>query len=338
MTERNDLLESIADTIADYRAGEIPQRTPQGIEAWVGQFDASVQLAILREMSHVLKQTYLPKSTVEGFLSELVVLEKLTRGDPHAFWKSAKLLDIQGGGSSQTEMLQVFETSLREKCGLTLGQCSGSSGTFVYIDDGVFTGNRLRTDIGNWIREDAPEKAELNIIVIALHKAGQYYARTGLEKVAKDSGKSIKTNWWRCIALEDRKTYTTKSDVLRPTEIPDVSLVQQYVESLSYPPALRTAASIGENKFFSSEEGRHILEQEFLKAGVSIKSQNPNLNVYQRPLGNSVLETLGFGSLIVTFRNCPNNCPLVLWVDQDDFPALFPRRTNSDSLADQVSF
>ena len=338
MTERNDLLISIADTIADYRAGEIPQRTPQDIEEWVGQFDASVQLPILREMSHVLKQTYLPKGNVEGFLSGLVVLEKLTRGDPQTFWRSAKLLDIQGGGSSQTEMLQLFEASLRDKCGLTLDQCSGSSGIFVYIDDGIFTGNRLRTDIGDWIREDAPEKAELNIIVIAMHRGGQYYARNELEKVAKASGKSIKTNWWRCIELEDRRTYTTMSDVLRPREIPDVSLVHEYVESLRYSPTLRTAGSLGENKFFSSEEGRHVLEQEFLKAGVAIRSQNSNLNVYQRPLGNSVLETLGFGSLLVTFRNCPNNCPLVLWVDQDHYPALFPRKTNSDSLADQVFF
>ena len=39
----------------------------------------------------------------------------------------------------------------------------------------------------------------------------------------------------------------------------------------------------------------------------------PNLNVYQRPLGNMVLEALGFGSLHVTFRNCPNNCPLAFW-------------------------
>ena len=338
MTERTDLLKSMADTIADYRAGEIPKRTSQYIEAWLGQFDAPVQLPILREMNHVLKQTYLPKSTVEGFLSGLVVLEKLTRGDPHAFWKSAKLLDIQGGGSSQTEILQVFEASLREKCGLTLDQCSGSSGIFVYIDDGIFTGNRLKTDIGNWIREDAPETAELNIIVIALHRGGQYYARTELEKVAKASGKSINTNWWRCITLEDRRTHTTRSDVLRPTEIPDVSLVHQYVASLRYTPTLRAAGYLGENKIFSSEEGRHLLEQEFLKAGVAIRSQNPNLNVYQRPLGNSVLETLGFGSLLVTFRNCPNNCPLVLWVDQDDFPALFPRKTNSDSLAEQGFF
>ena len=56
----------------------------------------------------------------------------------------------------------------------------------------------------------------------------------------------------------------------------------------------------------------------------------PNLNQFQRPLGNSLLETLGFGSLIVTFRNCPNNAPLPLWVGNPWHP-LFPRTTNSDT-------
>jgi hypothetical protein len=42
------------------------------------------------------------------------------------------------------------------------------------------------------------------------------------------------------------------------------------------------------------------------------------------------LETLGFGSLIVTFRNCPNNAPLAFWVDSPWYP-LFPRTTNSNA-------
>ncbi len=42
------------------------------------------------------------------------------------------------------------------------------------------------------------------------------------------------------------------------------------------------------------------------------------------------LETLGFGSLVVTFRNCPNNAPLALWVGDPWYP-LFPRTTNSQA-------
>ena len=338
MTELRGLIHSIAQTIADYRYGQIPKPTADHVMLWVRQFDGHVQVPILRELDHVLKGTYLSKSKVEVFLSSLVVNEKITGGDPSSYWRSVHLLDIQTDGNSQHEMLNMFSAAMESKIGFGLQDCIGTSGTFVYIDDGVYTGNRLRTDITAWIREDAPEEAELNVIAIALHRGGQHYARTGLEKVAKSSGKSIKINWWRCVALEDRRIYTTLSDVLRPTKIPDVPLVHEYVDSLKYPPTLRKPGSLGRNKFFSCEEGRHVLEQEFLKAGVTIRSKNPNLNVYQRPLGNSVLETLGFGSLLVSFRNCPNNCPLVLWVDHDDYPALFPRKTNTETSDDQAFF
>lgn len=64
-----------------------------------------------------------------------------------------------------------------------------------------------------------------------------------------------------------------------------------------------------------------------LDDGVKIRGMCPHLNKYQRPLGNMILETLGFGSTIVTFRNCPNNAPLAFWAGDPWYP-LFPRKTN----------
>jgi len=78
---------------------------------------------------------------------------------------------------------------------------------------------------------------------------------------------------------------------------------------------------------FSSENARDLLEQQVLIKGAQIRQMCPNLNEYQRPLGNSVLKTLGFGSLVVTFRNCANNCPLAVWAGDPWIP-LFPRKTN----------
>ena len=136
--------------------------------------------------------------------------------------------------------------------------------------------------------------------------------------------------WWRAIQLEDQKINTNSSDVLRPVTIPDDDAVNEYVKAMTHKPHLRTAGQVGGVGIFSSDAGRQLLEQEFLKAGVQIRKLCPQLNKYQRPLGNSVLETLGFGSLIVTFRNCPNNAPLVLWVGEPWYP-LFPRTTNSQT-------
>ena len=118
--------------------------------------------------------------------------------------------------------------------------------------------------------------------------------------------------------------------MLRPTVIPNDEAVQAYFEDVNteqFPVALRQPGNVGTCSFFSSEEGRATLEQEFLKKGVEIRAACPNLNEYQRPLGNMVFKSLGFGSMLVTHRNCPNNCPLVFWVDAPWYP-LFPRINN----------
>lgn len=327
MTERKRLLKSIAETIADYRAGDIDAPTPEHVEMWIDQFDGEVQEAMLAELDHVLKRIYMPKAVVDRFLSSLVTNKRLAGDDPCAFWEDVKFLDIQSGGNSQREMLRMFDAILRNECDFETDDCGDDPETYLYLDDAIFTGNRIRNDITSWIQSSAPQDAKVHVVTIALHRGGQWYANGKIQEAAKTAGKDIDLSWWRCIEIEDRRAHTHSSDVLRPTSIPDDELTQEYVNGMTHAPVLRKPGNVGENKFFSSEEGRHLLEQELLKAGTRIRSMCPYLNVYQRPLGNMVLETLGFGSLLVTFRNCPNNCPLAFWAGDPWYP-LFPRKTN----------
>lgn len=329
MSERADLLASIAYTARDYRSGEVATPTPAHVDDWIGQFDAAVQLPMLREMDQVFKSTYFSLEKVTCFLRNLIGTATLVGTDPCVFWRGVHFLDIQGGGNSQSEMLALFDELLQERCGFGIEAGDGGS-AFVYLDDAIFTGNRVRRDLEAWITKEAPRKAKLHIISIALHRGGRYYADTCIAKAAAASGKKIDVSWWRAIELEDRKKYNDTSDVLRPTSIPNDSDVQDYVASMKYPPTLRRPGSLGAHALFADEEARNVLEQEFLKAGVRIRRMCPNLGATQRPLGHMTLETLGFGSLIVTFRNCPNNAPLALWAGEPWYP-LFPRTTNSQT-------
>lgn len=329
MSERQSLLESIANTTADYREGDLDTPTPAHVERWVSQFAPGLQLHILKEMDHVLKQTYFSRRRTVNFLTGLFQTEKLVGDNPCTFWKGVKFLDIQGGGASQKEMLVLFGKILMKKCGFSVDDCGANPTTFVYLDDAIFSGGRVSHDLVDWISNDAPDSTSLHVIVIATHKSS-YYNKNKVIELIKSSGKTIDINWWHAIDLEDRKKYTDSSDVLRPSSIPTDHDVQVYVDAMRYPPHFRTAGQVGALGIFSSDEGRQILEQEFLKAGVHIRKICPNLNHYQRPLGNMVLDTLGFGSLIVTFRNCPNNAPLALWAGDPWYP-LFPRTTNGDT-------
>lgn len=329
MSERKRLLESIAGITADYRAGEIPKPTPEHVDQWVNQFPKVVQQPILAEMEHVLGKTYLSKVGVENFLKKLVKNPKLAGTDPASFWRGVKFLDIQGGGNSQREMLALFSVILKNEVGFTVAQCGNTNPkAFIYLDDVLFTGNRILKDLTKWIGADAPASATVHVITIGLHSGSQHYAQGRIHTAATAAQKKLSITWWRAVEIEDRRDHTDASDVLRPTSIPNDALTQAYVATLDgYPPVLRKPGNVGPKAFFSSEAGRSLLEQEFLKTGAYIRSICPHLNVYQRPLGNMVLKTIGFGSLIVTFRNCPNNTPLALWAGNPWYP-LFARKTN----------
>lgn len=330
MTERTDLLASIAETIEDYRAGELPKPSPDHVDKWVSQFEGDFQLPILREIDHVLKQTYFSLPHVTTFLRGLIGTKKLIGDDQCGFWRNTNFMDIQQGGNSQREMLALFSEIIREVCAFGTEECGKGSTVFVYLDDGIFTGNRVRRDLEAWVRDVAPARATVHVVCIARHSGGQYYANRQIQEVIQASGKQIDITWWHAIELEDRKAYVNSSDVLRPTAIPDDQAVKAYVAGMRYQPTLRTPGNAGSRNLFSSDSAKMLLEQELLKAGVRIRQMCPNLGDTQRPLGHMTLDTLGFGSLIVTFRNCPNNAPLAFWVGDPWYP-LFPRTTNSQT-------
>src|SRR5262249_14734069 len=153
----------------------------------------------------------------------------------------------QGGGNSQTEMLAIFAAALKKACGLDLDQCGKKPRAFVYLDDAVFTGGRIRTDLGSWFQsDDCPETVNVHVVTIALHRGGQWYADGRIKESAGKAGRTLTIAWWRCVGIEDRKAYVNNSDVLRPTSLPDCELTRAYAESLKYKPVFRTPGSLGE--------------------------------------------------------------------------------------------
>jgi hypothetical protein len=328
--DRRTLLVSLAEGIADYRLEELGKPSSEHVDRWVSQFGEGIQDEILKEMDHVLKKTYVSRPRVDHFLKELSKLETLTGSSPKQFWKDTQLLDIQQAGSSQHELLDIFDKILQREFKIGIHDCSSSAARAMYLDDAVFSGGHVRNDITKWILNSAPNDVELHIIVLAYHMGGEYFASKKIREAARACEKRVNLKWWRIFQVEDRRYLINDSDVLRPVRIPDHEPSREYADMLGgqgYPPLLRKPGNVGPGQFFSSEPGRNVLEQEFLKAGTEIRNKCPNLNEYQRPLGNSVLKTLGFGAMTVTFRNCANNCPLALWAG-DPWHPLFQRKTN----------
>lgn len=344
MSERHELLESITQTTSDYRLGEIEAISPEHVDKWIKQFSGDVQLPLLRELDHVLKQTYFSNKRVIDFLEGLVTTNKLTGSDPCNFWKRANFLNIQQNGDSQRELLTIFDGVLEAKYGFKTAKCGATGGDFIYLDDAIFSGSRVINDITAWIAKDAPSQAIIHVVVLALHSMGHYWVGKNLKEAIELSGKKIDIKYWRRKRFENHKSLKKDSEVLWPTVLPDDPELNAYLDlPHRYPFEVRPEG--GNLGPFSSEEGRQLLERELLLAGVKIRAACNTPSDMLRPLGYSRFG-LGFGSMIVTFRNCPNNCPLALWWGDPDantthpfskwYP-LFPRKTYSDKTDDLLS-
>jgi len=312
MSERDDLLVSVANEIKTYRKGDLPEPMPGHVDRWLRQFTPAQQLPFLREFAHVIKQTFITRKNVKDFLRHLVTNQKLAGSDPTAYWSSANFLNIQQNGQSQKAMLKLFAKCLKDECGLDLDDCGEDGGDFIYLDDVMFSGNRVGNDMERWINEDAPAVAKVQVIVAAWHTGGLFLVQRKLKDIIANSGKKITITYWHALEVENRKAYKNSSGVLWPTAIPNVAEVQTYMALPSKFPFEPRQPGTTVIEPFSSEAGRQVLESEFFIAGAKIRAMSENPKPSIRPLGFSPFG-VGFGSMIATYRNCPNNCPLAMW-------------------------
>lgn len=334
MSTRDHLLAAIAKTISTYRFGELPVATAEHVERWTNQFTPVNQLALLQELNHMLGQYFLTKDWFVAYLRKLLWNVGLAGTSPNIYWKNTNILCIQQHGESQREFLDILRLCLLEEFNISLDECGSDGGDYIYLDDVIFSGNRIGNDLETWIREDAPDVASIHVIVAAYHIYGQYSLKVRLDRVIAETGKAIHIQYWRAGTIENRSCSKNVSELLWPASIPDEPHVANYLAKptrFPFVPRVETGF-LGP---FSSVEGRNILEQEFLIAGAKIVSKSENPKTVMRPLGYSPFG-VGFGSLIVTYRNCPNNCPLAIWWGDPEVTSgplnwypLLPRRTYS---------
>lgn len=311
MGERDDLLESISSIIATYRSGEIGVMDTDHVNRWAAQFSKENNIAFLREFRHVLQYTFITYDQFVDFLQSLSSNVELSGAEPKGYWEAANFLNIQKNGHSQRHMRSMMTEVLSNRFNLDMEKCGSTLGDYIYLDDILFTGGRAGTDLEAWIRTSAPQRINLQIIVMVSHTLGEFQARTRLERCAKEVGKQLSLRFWRIVSLENRLAYKESSNVLWPARVPDDLAVKVYIDAQKqFPLKLRNTG--GRTGLFSSEAGRQILEHEFLVAGVKIRDGIASPKDFLRPLGCSSFG-VGFGSLIATYRNCPNNCPLAIW-------------------------
>lgn len=324
MTERSLLIQQLISIVGDYKAGKIAPFDEAHVNKWLAQFPADSQLPLLRELNHVLCRTYLRKSDISNFFKDNLITPNICSD---IFLKTS-LLDIQGGGNSQRDCIEMFNADLHIATANKVAINSSSAEHYLYLDDVIFSGQRMRTDIASWLIGSAPQKCSLYIVTHTMHRLSLWFSENFLKDKISASKKQITVKFIYKEIIEDRLYYTYSSDVLRPVANNWNETIMNYINGLTKPPTYRQPGSIGDKALFSSDNGRQLLENEFLAAGARIREICKHFSTNHRPLGFMKLESLGFGTMIVSYRNCPNNAPLALWAGDPWYP-LFPRSNNT---------
>jgi hypothetical protein len=314
--------------VSDYWASP----TVEHIEQWLHQFDPDIRLPLVTELTHILSKSYFSSKRTKSFLKNLISAPKIVGKDRVEFWKNANFFDDQQGGQSQGELLEIFDTLLKDEVGFGLKKCGSKNGPVIYLDDFLLSGNRLVNDLRPWIPDESPKNCELHAIFMGIHSGGEFYAKKAIAEMATKAGKKLTLNFWRVLSLETFSNSGATADVYRLRKLPNDEATTRYIQEhvQGEPALLRPEKESNRSKLFSSEEKRNFLEQTLWSTGLHIREIAGNLKETHRPLGytsaNSV-NKLGFGAVVVTYRNCPNNCPLAYWVGDPWYP-LFERKTN----------
>lgn len=310
-------IENLANKLKDYRVKDYLNPKEENIKQWLNQFSHQNQEAILDEMINLADKLYLTEIEVDNFLDSLIDNQKFTGNDPTSFWQNVSLLNIQKDGSSQNEMVQKLTNFIKKKLRVNVAINCIDKPHFIYIDDFLFSGSKLFHDIESEFVNDT--FCNIDIVYIGYHTAGQYYYSNKLE----EQFPNINFKYWKIVELENRLHCINESCVLWPTTNLATNPViqnflgdnhrQQYRDPFNEEVGYKC---INNSNIFRSEKNRQILEEEFTLAGLKIinKGNQMGWNMSSwKPLGFSSFDNLGFGSMVVSYRNCPNNAPLCLW-------------------------
>ncbi len=304
------------------------------VEQWAAQFDEGVRQRVVAETAHVLDNTLITKTAAEQILKTLIKDPAMCGGDDiHDWWKSSNFLWLSRKGQSQGVMRGMIDKSLQETHGgLSVTDCGSERRRYIYLDDVVCTGMQWGHAVEDWLESLQPAgDVHLWLIGLAIHKDRQDYWIERLKKVAKGPGISLEIDVWAGFEIEPSGLWP----IFEPKGFDTSTPVEKFREELKQKGQrmkLRKNLTDPNCRVFSSEDARDLLEREFLTAGCRIKYELcPNLKEKHWPLGYDVFAGMGFGTPILTWRNCPNNAPLALWADKPWFP-LLPRTNNPPGL------
>lgn len=341
MDLKEQVINEIVEIIKDYRKGEIEQINYFSVLKWINQFDTEYQVVILIEFKKILSKRYISRNDFwmfyKGFIEYLMKQKDL---DINKLY----LLDIQRFGSSQHDVNEIFKDVLKHEFRVKPLDKIQSDNTFIYLDEGIFTGNRVLVDLKEFIFNTNLKDATILIFVISEHIQGTNYFLEEFKKLTLN--RNIKVAIFS--VFKNDIGFDKSSGVLKLSKRPSDFESSAYIDNViifnkkkGREIELFRSERNQNDELFSNWINKEILEEQFFKYGVRILSGFKQLEKV-RPFGFDHKNSFGFGGLLITYRNIPNNCPLVLWASNEniysmrkekiDWIPLFPRKISKRNI------
>lgn len=339
-----ELAQSIYEIIKGYRNDDGIYLQPSNIIEWAEQFNGDGEF-VLSELLHLLKQVYLSREDAVNALRSLMNNQYVDYGftSVEEYLQNTCFLCLQPEGKSQHVYLDMFDEIVFEKYGHHLSEYNDyPKNLFVYLDDILASGGTIRKDLMSWLSTDnhaeklKNKEIRLEISLICVHTWGLNFLFYGLQRQFGN----LPISYRACYEIQNHlKLYGQDLNIAIPTKNQPKDVLQ-YLAGLDAEKyeeyAFRDGSKPLQEKFFTSPGNRVRFENIILEKGLYIINQiqgqvNPNI----RPLGliNPNYRTFGLGTHFFTWRNIPNNCPLVYWWDVPghNWKPLFPaKRTKNE--------
>jgi hypothetical protein len=314
MSNLDNYCDALVSEIADYRQGELTIDRAHA-RRWVDQFAENEREFVAWQTSEIMKHWYATQADMQRVPTMLASSTSFTGGKaPADFWRAANVLALQEGGSSQAEVLAVFDQVLMQTFGFRLANCGSPDGPCVYVDDCIFSGTQVRNDLRQWIEQKDVRGKKIIVVTVGCHAGGLWHVESKLADVLAPRGNTI--GFFSAVTIEDRKSRLADCEVLRPplhqVADPLIDGFAGILEEKGHPPVWRPSTA-KLPKGFANEEGRAAYERIMLRKGIELRNLSKSPNDSVKPLGYTRLWTFGFGGLFTTYRNCANNAPLAWW-------------------------
>lgn len=352
-TDDDALIASIATIVQDYRSDDGVVMGEDAILRWVQQFEARDQGHVLRETHAVLSKRYVSQQDAIDFLAIILpaLADAHTGGDLQRFLATTQFLDLQPAGKSQRALLDLLEPFVASH-GFSVASCGGEApARYVYLDDVLCTGNTVFFDMQAWWLAPDPatgtprhtaldRSVTVDFVFIVVHARNiqKLKSRCRYDPVLK--GRAWPRAVWSAIEVENTPDDGAAAlDVALPRRDGLSAAAEAYFVGLDCLPSdvVRRDNAPKSEALFTSPEGRDRFERAILDQGLHIINGLASHKENMRPLGFTLPshKSFGFGALAFTWRNVPNNSPLVFWHDAQFWTPLF-RKRNAPAIFDVV--